>query len=673
MRKFVSMVCCAAVTMSMIGVPAMAESTTEGAAKAGTITDGTYTSSVQGMNDKVEVSVTITDGKLADVQVTSHEETPGIGGELVDSDGNVMTSGGEAPVTLLPKEMVENNTLNVDSVTGATITSAAIKSAVKDCIEQAGGSADDFQSEITYPANADAEADVAVVGAGGAGLAAAIEAASQGKSVILIEKNGEVGGDTLVCGAIYNTPDEKLQSQVTMSDPVKKVIEDALTLTSDDPDKEAALKEMQAAVQKQWDEYKESGRTDLFDSNEWYALQTWINGDMVANPELVKVLANNSWAGYEWITGMGMKFNDKIAQGAGSLWQRTHTSTMPMGRGFISVYDQQLEKYADKITVDLESTATDLVMSDDGSRVAGVKAVNNHDGSEFTVTAKDGVVIATGGFSGNSDMLKEYNTSGKWPDLSKTATTNRIGCSQGDGIRMATAIGASTTDMDQIQLLYLGNTRDGQLTKYPPRDVNGTDQIIFINKNGERFVQEDARRDQICLAVLQQPDQMFYMLESGDGDGYVDINDPDWRSADGFTFQYLEENGYIAVGDTLDELAEKLGMDADTLKKTVDTYNASVDSGNDEFGRTLFSTKLENGPWVATARQACVHHTMGGVTIDTSARVLDKDGKPIAGLYAGGEVTGGIHGANRLGGNAVVDTVVFGKLSADTLVADSAE
>lgn len=167
MRKFVSMVCCAAVTMSMIGVPAMAESTTEGAAKAGTITDGTYTSSVQGMNDKVEVSVTITDGKLADVQVTSHEETPGIGGELVDSDGNVMTSGGEAPVTLLPKEMVENNTLNVDSVTGATITSAAIKSAVKDCIEQAGGSADDFQSEITYPANADAEADVAVVGAGG--------------------------------------------------------------------------------------------------------------------------------------------------------------------------------------------------------------------------------------------------------------------------------------------------------------------------------------------------------------------------------------------------------------------------------------------------------------------------------------------------------------------------
>lgn len=164
---------------------------------------------------------------------------------------------------------------------------------------------------------------------------------------------------------------------------------------------------------------------------------------------------------------------------------------------------------------------------------------------------------------------------------------------------------------------------------------------------------------------------MFYMLESGDGAGYVDIKDPDWRSADGFTFQYLEENGYIIVADTLDEMAEKLGCSADDLKATVDAFNKSVETGKDEFGRTLYSTKLENGPWVATPRKACVHHTMGGVTIDTETRVLNENGEAIKGLYAAGEITGGLHGANRLGGNAVVDTVVFGKLAGETAVADA--
>ncbi len=170
-------------------------------------------------------------------------------------------------------------------------------------------------------------------------------------------------------------------------------------------------------------------------------------------------------------------------------------------------------------------------------------------------------------------------------------TTNRFSSSQGDGISMALEAGASLTDMEQIQLLYLGNVKDGQLTKYPPRDVNGTDQIIFINKEGKRFVREDGRRDEICLAVMAQTDSMFYMLESGDGAGYVDITDPNWRSADGFTFDYLKENGYILVADTLEDLASQMGIDAATLKETVDSFNAAADGGTDEFGRTLYSTK----------------------------------------------------------------------------------
>lgn len=638
------------------------ETATEGA--SGGMKAGTYTASTQGMNDKVEVSVEVSEDAIISVDVTKESETPGIGGPLKNAAGEELYEGGKTPVTLIPEQIVEYQTLNVDAVTGATITSAAVKKAVEDCLTQAGANLDDWQAEVPAEAQADQSADVVVVGGGGAGLAAAISAAEGGASVVVVEKNGSVGGDTLVCGAIYNTPNEALQSQVTMTDAVKATIESAL---AEEPVDEAHAA-LQKEVQAQWDEYKASGRTDLFDTKEWYALQTWINGDKVADLDLVKTLCYDSYDGLEWIESLGMEFSDVIGQGAGALWQRTHTSTMQMGTGFMSTYVEQIAEN-DKITILTSSTAEKLVQDADG-RVVGV-VCKDKAGNEFTVDAGMGVVLATGGFAANSKMVQEYNTSGKWNDLSKVMTTNRFSSSQGDGITMALEAGAGLTDMEQIQLLYLGNVKDGQLTKYPPRDVNGTDQIIFINKEGERFVREDGRRDEICLAVMGQTDSMFYMLESADGPGYVDIADPEWRSADGFTFDYLEENGYILVADTLDEMAEKLGCDADTLKATVDNFNASVDGAADEFGRTLYTTKLENGPWVATARQACIHHTMGGVSIDTEARVLDESGAPIAGLYAAGEVTGGIHGANRLGGNAVVDTVVFGKLAGETVIADA--
>lgn len=620
------------------------------------------------MNDDVKVKVTLKDKKIESIEVVEHSETPGIGGELKDIDGNVRQVGLKIPVTDIPKEIVESQSLNVDNITGATASSVAVKKAVEVALKEAGAKLDDYKEEIVKDQDfEDIESDVVVLGGGGAGLAAAIELAENGKTVTIVEKNGAIGGDTLVCGAIYNNPDEELQAKVTMSEPVKEQLEEALKAKPVNDEH----KELIAAVQKEWDEYKANGRTDLFDSKNWYALQTWNGGDNAGNLDLVKVLTFNSADGYEWIKSLGMQFDDFISQGAGSLWQRTHTSKQDMGTGFISVYSQKLEDLSDKINVLVETTAEELVMED--GRAVGAKVKDNHSEKEYQVKAKDGVILATGGFAANPEMVQEHNTSGKWDDLSKVSTTNRFSSSQGDGIVMAEKAGADLVDMDQIQLLYLGNTQNGQLTKYPPRDVNGTDQIIFINKEGKRFVREDGRRDDISKATLAQTDGMFYMLESGDGEGYKDIKDPEWRSADGFTIDYLKDNGYIFVGDTLEEIAKQIGCDVKDLQETIDTFNASVDSGKDEFGRTLYSTKLEKGPWIATARQASIHHTMGGVRIDPTARVLDKDGKVIPGLYAGGEITGGIHGANRLGGNAVVDTVVFGKLSADTLLEDASK
>lgn len=628
--------------------------------------DGTYEGAFKGMNDDIKVEVTLKDKSIESIEVVEHSETPGIGGELKDIDGNIKEVGLKIPVVDIPKEIVEKQSLKVDNITGATASSVAVKKAVENALKEAGANLDDYNGESIRDQDfEDIESDVVVLGGGGAGLAAAIELAENGKTVTIVEKNGAIGGDTLVCGAIYNNPDQELQAKVQMSDPVKNQLEEALKAEPVDDNH----KELIAEVQKEWDEYQKEGRTDLFDSKNWYALQTWNGGDNVGNLDLVKVLTFNSIDGYEWIKSLGMQFNDSISQGAGSLWQRTHTSKQDMGTGFISVYSQKLEDLSDKINVLVETTANELIMED--GKAVGAKVTDNHSEIEYQVKAKDGVILATGGFAANPEMVQEHNTSGKWDDLSEVSTTNRFSSSQGDGIVMAEKAGADLVDMDQIQLLYLGNTQNGQLTKYPPRDVNGTDQIIFINKEGKRFVREDGRRDDISKATLAQTDGMFYMLESGDGEGYKDINDPEWRSADGFTLDYLKDNGYIFIGETLEEIAEQIGCNVEDLKATIDTFNESVDSGKDEFGRTLYSTKLENGPWIATARQASVHHTMGGVKIDTAARVLDKDGKAIPGLYAGGEVTGGIHGANRLGGNAVVDTVVFGKLSADTLLEDA--
>ncbi len=627
------------------------------------MTPGTYEGSAQGQNDKVVVAVTVSENAIEKVEVVAHQETPGIGAPLTEEGLE-----GDTPIAVLPQRIVDAQSYNVDAVSGATITSFAIKNAVKAALEAAGAGADDFKAapEKAAPEAKELTADVVVLGGGGAGLAAAISALENGaESVIVVEKCGAVGGDTLVCGAIYNTPDEPLQSVETMTDAKRATIEAAL---AKEPVSEAH-KELQDTVRKEFEAYKAANRTDIFDSEAWYALQTYDGGDDVADLDLVKVLTYNAKDGFDWIVSKGMQFSDKIGQGAGSLWQRTHTSIKQMGTGFITTYVENLKKFGDKYTLLTSTTAKTIVRNAEG-KVVGATA-EDRNGNTYTLTANKGVVLATGGFSANSKMAQEYNTSGKWADLSKVKTTNRWACSQGDGIEMATAIGADLFQMEQIQLLYLGNLKDGQLTKYPTRVVNGTDQEIFINKEGKRFVQEDGRRDQICLASLQQTDGMFYFLESADG-SYVDIDQA--ISADGFTLRFLEEQGYIYVADTLDEMAEKLNkaganMTAEDLKATVAAFNQCVENDADpEFGRTLFSIKLEHGPWVATPRQACLHHTMGGVHINPECRVLDTEGNVIPGLVAAGEVTGGIHGANRLGGNAVVDTVVFGKLAGETIV-----
>lgn len=510
----------------------------------------------------------------------------------------------------LPKEIVSAQSTNLDTISGATNSSKAILSAARAALKKAGAKDTDFAAKVEKAQAADVEktADVVIIGGGGAGLAAAVSAAQGGASVIVIEKTAALGGNTLACGGIYNAPDPELQKPAGVEDSV-----------------------------------------DLF------VKQTWEAGDKLANIELVKVLCANAYDGLQWVKNLGMQFEDKITMGAGALYKRTHCAIKPLGTGFIDAYKEAIAKDT-KVEIITTTTAKDLIV--ENGKVCGVKA-QGETGNNVTIHANKAVIIATGGFAGNVELRQKYNTSGKWPDLGPSVKTTNMPGVTGDGIFMAQAVHANLIDMDQIQFLHMGNPKSGAISGIcEPLKTAGT---IFINQEGKRFVREDGRRDDMCAAILSQTGGKMYVIQSGEAI-------PDYKVAktlDGSPLTQWIDSGDCFVGETLEDLAKQINVPADALKATIESYNKSVDTQKDEdgFGRELLEVKYTKGPWYANPRVPSAHHTMGGIQIDTECHVIDESGKIIPGLFAAGEVTGGIHGSNRVGGNAVVDTVVFGRIA----------
>ena len=624
---------------------ALAQARGEGeAAAVASFTPGTYTATAQGHNGAVTVETTFSADRIESIEVVNHFESQGV------SDKAILTE--------LPVAIIENQSLAVDTIAGATVSSNAVISAVRDCAEQAGCDTSALMTapEKADPTEIDMTADVIIVGGGGAGLSAAVAATDLGASVIIVEKEGYVGGNTLVSGGIFNAPDPEMQKDVEMTAGVTALVETALAET---PVSEEHA-DLIAAVQADYDAWKAEGSVGLFDSVNWFCLQTWNAGDKVADLELLYNMCDHAYDTLVWLSDMGWTYQDEIKQGAGSLYQRTHSSVDHAGVGFINAFTSTLEE-REGVEIVFNTTAEELVMED--GVCVGVKATDR-DGNTYTFNANDGVVLATGGFGRNKEMIQEYNTSGKWPDLSDITCTNMPGIT-GDGIRMAEAVGAALRDMDQIQLLQTTQPGTGNCVYayVAPQEAAG---YLFFNQEGHRFIGEDGRRDDISLAALDQTDALFYMLESADV-----ITDPE-NTYDllGVPMTECINAGAIIVGDTLEELCEKLDWDYETVQAEVDSYNANVEANavSDEYGRALFTIKQENGPWYAIPRTPSIHHTMGGVVINTDTQVLDTEGNVIPGLYAAGEVTGGIHGANRVGGNALVDCITYGRIAGDSAV-----
>jgi flavocytochrome c len=352
---------------------------------------------------------------------------------------------------------------------------------------------------------------------------------------------------------------------------------------------------------------------------------------------------------------MGMQFTPDIFTVLGALWPRSHRPVMPLGTGYITTGLNYIEQHKDRITLLVDTRATELITSN--GRVTGVKAAGPDTDYEFTGTKA--VIIATGGFGANKELRQKYNT--QWPNLDNAGTTNHPGAT-GDGLVMAEKAGADFVGMDYVQLLPMGDPASGSLSG---NIEQGVEDRFFVNKSGNRFVDEGARRDVMTLALFEQQDA--YMWVICDKNSYPT---PQTKNNFNETIEELVQQGRAFSANTIEELAAKINVPAANLKASFDEFNAGVDAGRDRWGRTLWRIKIDTPPYYAGPRIPTVNHTMGGIKINTRAQVINTNGQVIPGLYACGETSGGIHGSNRLGGNALADIHVFGRIAGTNAAAE---
>lgn len=602
--------------------------------------DGTLVTSAMGRNGDVNVEVTIKNNKIADVKVLDWSETHPIA---------------DLPKKVIPEEIVKNQSVNVNNVSGATLTSFAIKGAVRAALKEAGINVKDFSKQVPAPkkllGTVEKSAQVVIVGAGGAGLSAAVAAAEAGATVIVVEKSHYAGGNTSVAGGNFNAADLVRSSKFELTPQRRKIVESILN----EKPKNELQAELIAKVKAQLKAYDDAKGTKLFDSPEFHALQTWKGGDYQGDLGLVYNLTTKAPQMEKDLEKMGFVWRKNSEQVMGSLWPRANRSAnYASGVGFIETFLNEIDKKKLPVTLLLNTKAEDLLVKD--GRVVGVKCLNAN-GQTYIIHASKGVILASGGFGANVDMRVHYDTI--WDKkLGSNVNTTNVPSIQGDGIKMAEKVGAKLVQMGNIQLLPTTDAYTGSSNS----KVN-ISTSVFVNKDGKRFVNETGRRDTISKAALHQRDKQFFIIGTSEA-SQIDKNG---RNKYGVKLEDLVKQKKAFVGNTWDELAQKAGINAANLKKTVEEWNKFCkDPKDDPFGRPSCDQEVRldgHPPYYATIMSPSVHHTMGGIAINKNTQVLNKNGKVIPGLFAAGEVTGGIHGANRVGGNAVPDALVYGRVA----------
>ena len=602
-----------------------------GAKPASTSSDagvsGDFTGTAKGFGGDVSVTLTLTDGAITGCTAEGKDETQGVGSEAIAK---------------MPGEIAESGSIAVDGVSGATVTSTAIKEAAAAALTAAGLNPDDYKTAVENNATAEdstVDADVVVVGAGGAGMTAAITAAGEGKSVVILESQSMVGGNSVRATGGMNAGKTVYQDENEFGESagVEKTLKTAAEKYADNETITALAK----TVSEQWAAYQ-ANPTGYFDSVELMELDTMIGGKGINDPELVETLCANSADAIDWLDEHGITLHNVSSFGGASV-KRIHRpvnaegKTVSVGSYMIPLLQENCEKAGVKMMLD--TTATEILTDANGAAV-GVKATGAS-GETVTVNAK-AVVLASGGFGANLDMVVKYK-----PELKGFMTTNAPGI-QGQGIEMAQAIGAATVDMDQIQI---HPTVEANTAALITEGLRG-DGAILINEEGQRFIDEVGTRDVVSAAEIAQTGSYSWLV--------VDQAMVDASSV----IQGYIKKGYTVTGATYEELGKAMGVDAAAFAETMEKWNGYVEAKNDpDFGRTSFANPLNTAPYYAVKVTAGVHHTMGGLKINANTEVLNEKGEVIPGLFAAGEVTGGVHGANRLGGNAVADFTVFGRIA----------
>lgn len=537
---------------------------------------------VDGHNGPISVKVSVDHSHIESIEYYNHQETL----EVVQQAAETMIDA-----------IIAKQSLAVDVASGATVTCQAILKGCENALIQLG-----FHRNQLYQNNdneydeirpSEKQYDVIIVGAGGAGLSAAVMAAREGASVAVLEKMSEPGGNTVRATAMYNCVDDKLQHPL-----------------------------------------------GIYDSEEDFYNETYNGGYQKAKPELVRILTSQADEGKLFLEELGLQFDSVIDNCLGGKIARGHYSLAHNGTDYVQV----LWQACNDLGVDfyLNTKANELIMAQDS--VIGVEAYRKGETIEFY--ANNGVVLASGGFGQNVEMRMYYNR-----NLTGELLCSNAPGATGDGIIMASKIGASLINMEYIELYPMGDSYDGGLRNSIPNVIN---KGILVNQQGQRFVREDGARDVLSQAILDQKGSYAYSIVDDDFEIFAD---------DRSYLQGLVLMGYVEKANSIDELAHLIDVDADILINTIDQYNQSVALQSDCLGRETLINAIDKPPFYANMKKPTIHHTLGGIEINEMAQVLNQDKQPINGLFAAGEVTGGIHGANRLGGNSFPDMIVFGRIA----------
>lgn len=540
-------------------------------------------------------------GFAGEIKVSVFVEGNTITDITYQTEGETPSIGGSA-IKALRTKILKTQNVNIDTISGATYSSKGFLSAVEMALGEAGIVADGSGAGAGTAEDYEATTDVVVVGGGGAGMTAAITVAENGKSVILLEKSDILGGNTSRASSGMNAAETHYEKEQGIEDSVELFIEDTIK-----------------------------------------------SGKEINDPELVRTLAENTSEAIDWLDKENAPLSGPLGTMGGLSAKRTHRpvdaegNVTSVGNFLVSALGVRLDELGIEVVT---GAAVNKIIMEDGKAV-GVSGVGAY-GENITVHANS-VIIATGGFGGNMDRIVALR-----PDLAGYISTN-VATADGDAIDFLGEVGADFVDMEQIQLHPTVIPTDGALVGEALRG----DGAILVNREGVRFTNETGTRDAVSAAEVSQTGGNVWLIanqEMYEGSAVI---------------KKLDKSGYLVTGADLDELAKAMEFDANAtaaLKETVSTWSSYVASGTDaDFSRDIGTplTDLSSGPYYAVNVGPGIHHCMGGVKINTDAQVISTDGTPIPGLYACGEVTGGIHGANRLGGNAVADIVVFGRIAGE--------